>query len=271
MTTPWVCLMYHDVTPDAPAVSDGPERFAVSKRSFERHLDLLAKWGFSGCSIAAALNRTVDRQVAISFDDGQLGQYERAFPALAARGWTATFFVTTGWVGRSGYVSWDQLSEMKTAGMSIQSHTHTHQFLSELSEAEVDFELRRSKAELDEYLEQDTHILALPGGDPPAAALQRLIKDVGYGVVATSRWGRTIARTSRDQTVFVPRCTVRGEPSDATFRHTVNGDPWLTSRRWVRDGLLRATRSLLGPTRYSIWRSRVLASTIATKESIKRR
>src|SRR5688572_6152682 len=102
---PWVCLIYHDVTPDAPT-SDASAYFSVSARSFARQLELIQSLNLRGCSIADAMERP-HNAVAISFDDGDLGQAVRAFPALAARSMTATFFVTTSWVGTSGYASWD--------------------------------------------------------------------------------------------------------------------------------------------------------------------
>lgn len=259
MSRPGVCLLYHDVTTAEPRVSGGPAHFAVSRRALERQLGLLRDWGYQGCSIAAGLNDPTERSVAISFDDGQLGQFAYALPILTAHATSATFFVTTSWVGRPGYMSWDQLREMKAAGMSIQSHTHTHPFLSELDASDLEFELRTSKMELDEHLEQETDALALPGGDWPRRALRLLLRECGYEVVATSRWGtrQALGRHSGEP-ILVPRCTVRGEPSDRDFRRIITADPWLASRRQLRDGILRTLRSGLGPTRYSIWRGRFL-------------
>ncbi|MCH8966816.1 MAG: polysaccharide deacetylase family protein [Planctomycetes bacterium] len=209
--------------------------------------------------MAEVLRNPSERRVAISFDDGEIGQFDHAFPILVSRGMSATFFVTTSWVGRPGYVSWDQLGEMARAGMSIQSHTHTHPFLSELGAPALESELRISKMKLDDHLAQNTDGLALPGGDPPRHAFRGLVRQVGYTLVATSRWGRgPEAPPNRGDPIEVRRCTVRGEPRDVDFRRIVTADRWLASRRRVRDGILGAIRSGLGPTRYSIWRTRFL-------------
>jgi peptidoglycan/xylan/chitin deacetylase (PgdA/CDA1 family) len=249
--TPWICLVYHDVTPQAET-SGASSYFTVSAGDFARQLDIIADLGLRGCSIADALVNPRGT-VGISFDDGDTGQAERAFPALHARGMTATFFVTTSWVGTPGYASWEQLRDMRAAGMSIQSHTHTHPFLSELDAPQLREELRRAREILDERLGQRTSMIALPGGDAPRADLRSLLSEEGYDVVATSRWGRNAA-AGRGAPRYVKRCTVRGNPDPATFSAIVTGDAWLNLRKQARERVLAFLRSSLGPTRYARWR-----------------
>lgn len=251
----WVCLIYHDVTAADPR-SGSAEFFAVSQARFGRQLDLIRDHGWRGCSIADALVDAT-RSVAISFDDGDLGQAVRAFPALAGRGMTATFFVTTAWIGTPGYASWEQLREMRAAGMSIQSHTHSHPFLSELSGEQLRTELRRSRDLLDERLGQRTTMLAFPGGDAPKRHLRGMLVDEGYSVLGTSRWGTNGPRATQAPQM-IRRCTVRGSPSDADFLSVVRGDRWLSLRKQTRERVLAFARTSMGPTRYARWRRVVL-------------
>lgn len=253
---PWVCLIYHDVTARPPLAAGGPEYFAVSVEQFDRQLDLIRELGLRGCSIADAMGRP-EGAVAISFDDGDLGQAERAFPALARRGMSATFFVTTSWVGTARYASWDQLRDMRGAGMSIQSHTHRHPFLSELDAPALRDELRRSREILDEKLGQNTTMIAFPGGDAPRASLRHMLLAEGYEVVGTSRWGLN-APDDSGRPRYVRRCTVRGAPAPQAFRAIVTGDPWLGVKRQVRESALALVRSSLGPSRYARWRREFL-------------
>ncbi len=251
--------MYHDVGGTRAVRSGGPEHFRVPVPAFERQLDQIRDLGWTACSVAEALRPAARRRVAVSFDDGDAGQVAHAFPALAARDMTATFFVTTSWVGRPGFVSWDQLREMKAAGMSVQSHSHTHPFLSELDASALREELRASKGALDEALEQATDSIALPGGDFPRHRLRYVLEAAGYRVVATSRWGTNRAAGPAAAGVrLVRRCTVRGEPSRDAFRRVLQGDRWLAARRRLRESALGAMRSALGPTRYTRWRRRFL-------------
>ncbi|MGH7620110.1 MAG: polysaccharide deacetylase family protein [Gemmatimonadaceae bacterium] len=253
----WVCLMYHDVSAEPAGVTGGSAFFSVSAATFGAQLSALRDAGLRGGSIAHILRDGARGAVAISFDDGDLGQATRAFPALVAHGMTATFFVTTSWVGRPGYASWEQIQEMHAAGMSIQSHSHTHPFLSELEEEPLRDELRRSRDLLSEHLSERPSMLALPGGDAPRASLRRVLAEEGYEVVATSRWGRNPA-SSPSTPLYVRRCTVRGEPTLAEFSAIARGDRWLSVRKRARESVLAAIRSSLGPTTYAKLRRGVL-------------
>jgi peptidoglycan/xylan/chitin deacetylase (PgdA/CDA1 family) len=254
----WICLMYHEVTP-GPATSGAGDWFSVSGDTFSAHLDLIRDGGFAGCTVAEALSGAsgTRRPVAISFDDGSAGQYGLAFPALVRRGMTATFFVTTGWVGTPGYVTWSQLREMSAAGMSIQSHTHSHPFLSELSADELEDELHRSKSELDQHLGQNTDQISLPGGNPPRRRDRGIIARTGYRVVGTSIWGRNAA-TALSGIPEIRRCTVRGSLDPREFTRIIAGDPWLQLTRGIRGNALNLVREALGPTRYARWRRTIL-------------
>ncbi|MGE3595695.1 MAG: polysaccharide deacetylase family protein [Dehalococcoidia bacterium] len=251
--------MYHDVVRGSPLRGGGPERFTVSRAAFEAMLDAIAQAGYVGCSIETALRRSGDRCVGVTFDDGTAGQYEEAVPALQARGMTATFFVTTDWVGTPGFMSWDQLRELTRAGMSIQSHTKSHPHLSELEHDGLLTELRESKTRLDDELGQDTTQLALPGGDAPKRAFRHALTEAGYGVIATSRWGRnSAAATGPGELRWLRRCNIPRDITDSLARRILSADPRLTVSQYSREAVLNGLRNLLGASRYARWRRRVL-------------
>jgi peptidoglycan/xylan/chitin deacetylase (PgdA/CDA1 family) len=253
----WVCLMYHDVLPATNAAGGGPERFAVPLESFERMLDTIAEAGYRGCSLSAAVAAPGQRLVAITFDDGSVSQFACALPALVARGMTATFFVTTDWIGTPGYMSWDQLRQMVDRGMSVQSHTRSHPFLSELGHDALRRELEESKAALDRALGQNTTEISLPGGNPPRRSLRPLLAEAGYRVVARSRWGRN-GEPARTGVTWIRRCAARGRVTADEARRVLQGDARLALARYPREALLNGIRSVLGASRYARWRRRLL-------------
>jgi peptidoglycan/xylan/chitin deacetylase (PgdA/CDA1 family) len=181
------------------------------------------------------------------------GQFEQGFPELARRGMSATFFITTDWVGRPGYVSWSALRQMRAAGMSIQSHTCSHPFLSELAPEVLHHELQVSREVLNQQLNQETDMLALPGGDFPRGG-PLVFQRAGYRVVATSRWGVNTPVAKGGGITFVRRCTVRSAPSPEEFHAMILGDPWLSARRRLRGFALNTIRRVLTPSRYQRWR-----------------
>ena len=249
----WVALCYHDVLPSTTAAGGGPQRFDVPLASFELMLDTIAASGFRGCSVADALAAPGTPRVAITFDDGNAGQFEHAAPALRARGMSATFYVTTDWVGRPGFVTWDQLRQLKAWGMSVQSHSRSHPFLSELGAEDLRRELTESRARIDAELSQTTTEIAFPGGDPPARSLRRLLREAGFTVALGTRWGMNGDGAS-DPLRPLKRCTVRGVTDRAWAERVIAGDAVLSIQNWPRESLLRSVRSSLGPTRYSRWR-----------------
>ncbi|HET9947370.1 MAG TPA: polysaccharide deacetylase family protein [Longimicrobiales bacterium] len=257
---PWVCLMYHDVVTRGPMGGGGPERFTVTRGAFAAMLDWVRAEGYAGCSLETALRPGSHRPVAITFDDGTSGQFENAAPALVERGMTATFFVVTDWVGTPGFMTWDELRQLKAWGMSVQSHSRSHPHMSEIDEARLRSELADSKARLDEELAQETTQIALPAGDKPRRGFRHLFGEVGYRVVATSRWG-TNARDAREAgaaAVWIRRCTVPRELDRELALRILAADARLGLTRYWREAALNAVRAGLGASRYARWRRKLL-------------
>ena len=142
----------------------------------------------------------------------------------------------------------------------MQSHTKSHPHLSEVDEARLREELLASKEALDHRLGQDTDELALPGGDKPRPALREVVRECGYRVVATSRWGRNddVGSDGDQPLLWLRRCTAPRSPDARFARRIVQGDTRLALVRSSREAALNALRSTLGPSRYARWRRLVL-------------
>ena len=249
------CLLYHEIVPVGSA-----SYFGVSETQFTAQLDRLEELGLAGSSLEATLS-SPEPAVAITFDDGDATHWAVVTPELRRHGMTATFFVATDWVGKPNRVTWGQLREMAAAGMSVQSHTVTHPFLSQLNQAAVREELVESKRRLDEELNQQTTTIALPGGDFPYRWRARDFEACGYRWIATSRWGPNHVRTDAGRSaVMLRRYTVRRSTSARRFDQLVLGSSSALSPEGTRLMLLSQLRSLVGAQRYAAWRARFLHS-----------
>src|SRR4029079_8685262 len=76
------------------------------------------------------------RSAVVTFDDGWKSQYEVAWPIMKKYGYPMTLFIYTegvrgGSLGGGEAITWEQLSEMRDAGVDIQAHSATHQDLRE--------------------------------------------------------------------------------------------------------------------------------------------
>jgi peptidoglycan/xylan/chitin deacetylase (PgdA/CDA1 family) len=74
------------------------------------------------------------RCAIITFDDGWKSQYDVAWPIMKKFGYPFTLFIYTegvrgGHFGGGEALTWEQLAEMRDAGVDIQAHSETHQDL----------------------------------------------------------------------------------------------------------------------------------------------
>ena len=89
--------------------------------------------------------------LSLTFDDGPGTHYSSAIPALNARGFQGTFFVTTtnATSGTGGYAPWDNWRAAASMGHEIGSHTKTHPDLTTLAPAAMQDEIVGSKTVID--------------------------------------------------------------------------------------------------------------------------
>src|SRR5690349_19057397 len=96
-------LMYHQVTPQP---LDCLRKYSVSVRSFAAQMAWLALAKYTPVTLDQLLDQRAGRgalplrPVLITFDDGFQDVFEYAVPILQQRGFTATFYLVAGLVGR---------------------------------------------------------------------------------------------------------------------------------------------------------------------------
>jgi len=88
--------------------------------------------------------------ITFVFDDGYDTDYLVARDVFADQGAVACSAITTDWINTPGYLSSDQIRGLRDAGWEIMAHTATHPNLKSLAPAQVEDELVRSKAALEE-------------------------------------------------------------------------------------------------------------------------
>ena len=66
------------------------------------------------------------RLVVLTFDDGNVSDLTTVAPIHQQHGFGATFYVTSGWVGRQGRLTWRQVKQLQGMGFEIGNHSSTH-------------------------------------------------------------------------------------------------------------------------------------------------
>lgn len=64
--------------------------------------------------------------LSLTFDDGGEKHFSVTVPQLTERKLRGTFFITTSWIGKPKYGTWDQVRAAAAAGQEIGSHTISH-------------------------------------------------------------------------------------------------------------------------------------------------
>lgn len=186
---------------------------------FETHLAILKEQGIKSVTNEKLTNLissglSTDKMVMITFDDGYASDYDAALPLLTKNDFFGTFFITVSYVNRPGYLSWDAVRELKKEGMSVQSHSFNHIFLSHLKYIEMIDELKKSKERLEEELGSSIDSIAVPGGRVSNEVI-RAAKKVGYLGVYTSQPG--YSNYLIDETEIYRRFILKNSISKETY------------------------------------------------------
>jgi peptidoglycan/xylan/chitin deacetylase (PgdA/CDA1 family) len=198
-------LAYHRVREDG-------ERYSVSPQQFSEQMQFLQQHGYTAISMAEMADafsgsKTLPpKPIVITFDDGYADNLLTALPILEKYGMKATVFIIAGSVGQPDYLNWDQATELLRRGVEIGSHTVSHAALSQVTDAQKQEEIVKSKVLLEGQLGKPVEFLAYPFGqfDP---SLFPLLQQAGYRGACTGIAGLNFADDPpyRWKRVSVPR------------------------------------------------------------------
>lgn len=224
-------LLYHAVMPDPPAWI---AQFTVRPREFLAQLDAVRDSGrtpltATGLTEALAGRAPLpERPVVITIDDGFADLPGFTAPALAARGLTATAYLTTGALGGADprcllppapMMKLSQLKEVADCGLEIGAHTVTHPQLDTLSAAAVREELRVPKAVLEDALGVPVAAFAYPHGYN-SPAVRRLVREAGYSSAAAVR---NALSSTRDDPYRIARLMLKSTDTTAELAFWLAG------------------------------------------------
>ena len=166
-------LMYHHVGDWGESRADWAP-WVVRSKEFRAQMDWLVANGFHTITFRELLagqkagESLPAKSVIISFDDGWSAQEGVVRAELEPRGMHAVFFVYTAAVGatpnNSGYISWEQLRILESAGHEVQSHTVSHGRLTDMPPSQLDREMRESRATIEREMHHSVEVVAYPFG-----------------------------------------------------------------------------------------------------------
>lgn len=189
--------MFHAIG-NLDAEDSADKHYAFAEDKF---FDLLQKIGGTD-SILSSCTANAHKSVC-TFDDGHISNYRIAMLMREKNLGYADFFINPSTIGKKFYLSWDQVREMSAAGMSMQSHSFDHLYLSDLDEKEQRYQLQKSKATIEDKTGKTVSIIAPPGGRFNNLT-RKIAAEVGYDIFA----GSVPGMWNTDSSAFVKRIPV---------------------------------------------------------------
>lgn len=245
-------LMYHEISKigerNKKERSTNPD-YSLPVRHFWEQMNYLARNQYRSLSLPELVGpqgRYNDRSVVVTFDDGWLNNYTEAFPILKDHGLSASVFVVTGFIGRPGYMNWNQLKEMSNAGISIQSHTVSHMPLTLLPVEKIRHELSASKLCLEDHLGRKVEFLSLPHG-MGNRTIYDLAEEIGYRAVFTSEPGYS---HSFGPLAVLKRMNVAGRYGIDDFRKIIERDRMMAASLILSKAMKNLAKKVLGYRSY---------------------
>jgi len=196
-------FIYHTIANGKPAETKSQEVYSTEPALLDEQLTYLDTHGYTTITMkemADMLRRgttsPIAKPVVLGFDDGWETQYENALPILKKHHAKAVFYIFPNPISKDKrFMTWEQLGEIRDAGMEIADHTLTHPLLSKQTPEMLHHEMFDSKTMLEQKLGIKVTNFASPFGYTSPAVIAELKAD-GYETGRTTDKGSVHAVTS---------------------------------------------------------------------------
>jgi|SRR5215831_13660790 len=255
MSSGTVCLMYHELELPGRRLCQSEEgyvRYVVSLETFRSQLKVLRDAGLTGISVSQMLDGK--RGVAITFDDGCETDVLAAAPLLREYGFSATFYITVGFLDKVGYLTRDQVRALATSDCELGCHSLTHPYLTDVSDADMEREIADAKAELQQICGRTIDHFSCPGGRW-SHKVAEIARASGYRSVATSQAGKNFSTADPFR---LARIAVMRDTTESQFLRLAQGRGLWPLQ--IRSRTRSAIRTLVGNSTYDRMRMLLLKS-----------
>lgn len=242
-----VSLLFHDIYLTDPResgfASAAADRYKLPVRDFDAQLEGLAdlarlRQGYRGSPVQAG-------PFLITVDDGGVSYYTLMADRLESRGWLGHCFVSTGMIGKPGFMTPGQIRELDARGHTIGSHSVTHPArFSACSDGQMRMEWTDSRKTLEDILGHEVSVASVPGGYYSKRVAQNAVES-GVTVLFNSEPTTTLQHVQALR--IVGRYTIRlGDPNDIARK--LVAQPWARYAAWASWNAKGIVKPLLGPS-----------------------
>lgn len=157
-------LMYH-------MIGDVPNNDAVLLEShFREQMKFLKDNGFHPITMQQLYEYMTQgkavpvKPVVLTFDDGYPDTYSIVMPIMKEYGFACTVFIPTYDADQGTRLTWQQIKEMKEAGIDIQSHSYKHERMTDMQGQTLEDEVKLSQEALQKQLGITSDYFCYPYG-----------------------------------------------------------------------------------------------------------
>ena len=175
-----IVLMYHRIDePKHPSTS-------ISLDLFKSQMQYLKKKNYIVDSIRNIKDfsdkQSSQKKVYITFDDGFLSIYKKAYPILSELKFPFSIFISTSFISQNNnndFMNWKIIKNLKKNNVEIYSHGHTHESFLKMSIEAVKEDILISESILKSELNISNKLISFPYGESNES-IKNLLRDIKY-------------------------------------------------------------------------------------------
>ncbi len=171
-------LMFHDIS------IDNEIEYSVSIKTFKKIIEWHIHNEYNFISIEKITNRRRigKRKCVVTFDDGK-SNFMKIYPYLKGKHIPFCLYIISSKIGKDGYLDETQLRMLsKDYLCTIGSHTLTHTRTRFLDDCSLEYELVKSKKDIEAIINKEVDHFAYPNGHFVACSVfdEKFVKNAGY-------------------------------------------------------------------------------------------
>ncbi len=156
----------------------------IKLEDFKSQINLIEKYKYEFIShnqFESLINeKNLEKKILLTIDDGFSSFYENAWPILKEKKIPFIIFINTETVGSRGYMNWSQIKEISQFNfVHIGNHSHSHEYLVDWSDDEIEKDLKTSIRLFKEKLNHETKFFAYPFGEYKKS-YKEIVKKLGF-------------------------------------------------------------------------------------------
>ncbi len=179
-------IFYHHIQSMDTAAKYKQEYLTVEPGTFESHVKYLKSKKYTFISAESLVNAVNNektlpsKSIVLMLDDGYSDAYGSAFKVAKDYKVIINVNIITSLVGKGGYLTWDELKEMKKSKLvNFYNHTADHYDVTYLNKDQLSYQVLTAQKLLEENLGKTPKIFTYPSGFYNDIAVS-VLKDIGF-------------------------------------------------------------------------------------------